>query len=186
MYAKVLRKVPPVAMRHSQPVAPPAPVDLEQIVADDAKKTVKEAEKVAKAAVKEAAKEAKAEKAKLAKAEKVAKAGAKQAKLEEAKLEKAAKAAAAKAAKEAKAVAAKAAKEVRAVAAKAAKKKPAKAAKTEKVKPAAKKAPTAKTAAWSEEMSHRDLYQAAKKLGLKVLIRDPKTWIIKQLKQHAK
>lgn len=57
-------------------------------------------------------------------------------------------------------------------------KKAAPAKKPKKAVPAPKKTPE-----WSEDMSQRDLYKIAKGMGLKVLVRDSKAWILKQLKQ---
>jgi hypothetical protein len=50
---------------------------------------------------------------------------------------------------------------------------------------AVKKSP-AKKPKWSEDMTQKELYKIAKGLGLSVLSRDPKAWIVKRLKDIEK
>lgn len=65
-----------------------------------------------------------------------------------------------------------------------AKDKPAKKAAASKAKP--EEAPKAKKIKWSEDMTQRDLYRIAKKAGLAVTSRDPKSWIVKKLAEATR
>jgi hypothetical protein len=162
MYGKVKRKVTRIAPRRVV-----APISSKEQAAKDLaaqrelRKTPAEAARDAAAAAEEAKADAKKEKRREAaakrKAEKEKKAKKKPAKKAKKKVAKKAKKAVKKVAKAAK--------------------KPAK---------KAKKKATKKRIKWSEDMTQKELYAIAKKHGLKVLSKDWKSEIIRELKKATK